>query len=313
MAMGRRSDFKRRPHDAYFTIDPRAVRTLLPYLVADGVTKFAEPCCGRGDMVDALKDHGYQCTLMNDLTWFGIDALELTDFGDPDAIITNPPWTRALMHPLIDHFQKHHPTWLLFDSDWAYNVHAQPFLEHCSDIVAIGRLRWMEESQQTGKDNCSWYRFDINHNGGPRFHGRQSMNDMSATETPAALIGRYIVLRDHRKAADEKFAEFRKAEYDEPMHDIEMKLLDILNKMGSDSIKSKAGTAYTKVSTSITTADGAEFRRHVVGAEAWDLIVFTPAKTAINEMIAAGEPLPPGLNRTTFKTVSINRPKGDRE
>lgn len=132
-------------------------------------------------------------------------------------------------------------------------------------------------------------------------------------KTPADLIGRYVYLRDERKAADEQFAKWRKEHYDVEMDGIETTLLDQLNKLGSDSIKTKNGTAYKKMGVSVTTADGAEFRRHVIGGELWDLIVFTPAKGAINELIAAGEQLPPGLNRSTFWNVNINRPKGDRD
>ena len=64
---------------------------------------------------------------------------------------------------------------------------------------------------------------------------------------------------------------------------------------------------------SLTTADSAAFRRHVIGGELWDLVNFAPNKTAINELIKDGEPLPPGLNRTTFYNVNINRPKEKEE
>ena len=76
------------------------------------------------------------------------------------------------MHGLIAHFQRIAPTWLLLDSDWASTRQAAPFLPHCSDIVAIGRVKWIEGSKHTGKDNYAWYRFDIRHKGGPVFHGR---------------------------------------------------------------------------------------------------------------------------------------------
>ena len=168
--MGRRSDFKRRPHDAYQTIDPRAVQALKPYL--NGVRTFAEPCVGQGELLRQLKDTGLMCVLACDILE-GIDALQLPNFNGCDAIITNPPWTRQLLHPMILHFQQVAPTWLLFDADWAFNKHAAPFLDQCSDIVAIGRLRWMEGSKTSGKDNAAWYRFDDWHNGGPRFHGRR--------------------------------------------------------------------------------------------------------------------------------------------
>lgn len=139
------------------------------------------------------------------------------------------------------------------------------------------------------------------------------MTAIQLKEKPADLIGKYVALRDQRKAADEQFAQWRKENYDLAMDDIEKKLLDMLNQMGTDSVRTRQGTAYKKLSTSVTTADAAEFRRHVIGGEFWDLINFVPNKTAVNELVAAGEPLPPGLNRTGFYNVHINRPKEKEE
>ena len=59
------------------------------------------------------------------------------------------------------------PTWLLIDYDWAAIKQAAPFVPHCSDIVILPRLKWIEDSKDTGKDNHAWYRFDIRHKGGP--------------------------------------------------------------------------------------------------------------------------------------------------
>jgi hypothetical protein len=172
--VAKRSDFKRRKHDAYQTIDARAVRLLKPHL--RGVRTFAEPCVGAGYLVADLQRLGLECTYRDDVVNDGVDALTLTaaDLNGTDAIITNPPWTRALLHPLILHFQKLKPTWLLFDADWAYNRAAVLYLDQCSDIVAVGRLRWIEGTTNTGKDNASWYRFWHRHSGGPRFHNRRT-------------------------------------------------------------------------------------------------------------------------------------------
>lgn len=127
--------------------------------------------------------------------------------------------------------------------------------------------------------------------------------------SPADLIGEYVQLRDLRKAKDAEYADLRREAFDTRMNDIESALLDQLNKDGADSIKTRKGTAYKKLSVSITTADSAAFSRHIIGGELWDLITFTPQKTAINELIKAGEELPPGLNRTTFWNINVNRPK----
>jgi hypothetical protein len=35
-------------------------------------------------------------------------------------------------------------------------------ITYCSKIVSVGRVKWIEGSKNTGKDNCAWYLFDIN-------------------------------------------------------------------------------------------------------------------------------------------------------
>jgi len=171
--MGKRSDFVRRPMDAYQTIDPRAVAALLPFI--EGLSYFAEPYRGEGFLERQLNDIGLACLWSSDIADNDppIDALTLTadDLGAIDAIITNPPWSRPILHEMILHFQKIAPTWLLFDADWAHTKQAAPFLAQCSHIVSVGRLRWIEGTKQTGKDNCAWYRFDAHHANGPHFYG----------------------------------------------------------------------------------------------------------------------------------------------
>jgi hypothetical protein len=166
--MGKRSNFERREADFYPT--PRAaVMPLIPYL--RGVWSFAEPCAGDGALVRHLESFGLRCVYSGDIR-NGQDALELDHYDAADCIITNPPYTRPVMHALIEHFQRILPTWLLLDSDWASTRQAAPFMASCSDIVAIGRVKWIEGSKHTGNDNHAWFRFEMNHKSGPIFHGR---------------------------------------------------------------------------------------------------------------------------------------------
>lgn len=172
--MGKRSDFKRRPMDDYRTIDPRAVGALLPFLAPH--TRFCEPCAGAGDLLDQLVAAGHVCARARDINPQRTD-IERKDAlttltSNIDCFITNPPWTRSILHPLITFLSGQHPTWLLFDADWAHNKHAAPYLDQCSHIVAVGRLIWMPGTKMSGKDNCCWYRFHHSHTGGPRFYGR---------------------------------------------------------------------------------------------------------------------------------------------
>lgn len=154
--MGKRSSFERVEKDFYRTIDKRAVQALVPHL--KDVKTFIEPCCGELDLVNQLQEQGLVCEYWSDIS-LGNDALQLQRC-DSDAIITNPPWSRPILHQMIDHFSKLAPTWLLFDADWMHTKQSVPFMPYCTDIVSIGRLTWIPGTSMVGKDNCCWYRFD---------------------------------------------------------------------------------------------------------------------------------------------------------
>ena len=136
-----------------------------------GIKTFAEPCAGDGDLVRHLEGFGLRCTYSGDIRT-GQDALERDHYGAIDAIITNPPYTRDVLHRLIPHFQSIALTWLLLPADFASTLQAVPFLAHCSDIVTIGRVKWFEHSKYTSKDNFAWYRFDARHKGVTAIHRR---------------------------------------------------------------------------------------------------------------------------------------------
>ena len=186
--MGKRSSFKRIPRDLYPT-PFKAVVPLIPYLRRDGVHSFAEPCDGGGNLIDHLESFGLTCAYRGDIAT-GRDALALTVAAcrGADAIITNPPYryetdpprTRRLMHDLIMHLQRIAPTWLLIDHDWMTNLCAAPYLPHCSDIVVVGRVKWFPDTDNGGKDNYSWYRFDANHRGGTAIHNDRGMRRKSS-------------------------------------------------------------------------------------------------------------------------------------
>jgi hypothetical protein len=130
---------------------------------------------------------------------------------------------------------------------------------------------------------------------------------VNITVKPSDLVEEFVRLRDEKKRAEDTYKTWLDENYNNRMNEIELTLLDTLNQLGSDSISSPAGTAYKKLSVSVTTADGREFRRHVIGGELWDLIEFRPAKTAVNDLVERGEPVPPGLNRSTFFSIGIRR------
>jgi hypothetical protein len=159
-----------------------AILPLLPHL--EPRTRFLEPCAGDGRLIGYLQEHDHVCEGAWDIEpqdpcISKLDVRYLVT-GIPRArvkIITNPPWTRGLLHPLIQHFAGQHDTWLLFDADWAHTIQARPYLAFCERIVSAGRIRWMEgdpnDKGMSAMDNCAWYLFTATRGGGPVFCGRE--------------------------------------------------------------------------------------------------------------------------------------------
>ena len=177
--MGKRSNFERVERDFYPT--PReAVDSLINHLPLHFT--YAEPCAGDFALIGHIADEtgSYnaegdpyaECSYANDII-LGADALNLTekDVTDCDFIITNPPWTRNILHPLIDHFRLLRPTWLLIDGGWMFTKQAVPYLRYCSDIAVIGRLKWIPGSPYASKDDCCWYKF-VDYETDTIFHGK---------------------------------------------------------------------------------------------------------------------------------------------
>jgi hypothetical protein len=101
----------------------------------------------------------------------GDALLDAFDDGAGLTCITNPPWRRDFFHAFITHWRAQMPTWALCDADWMHTIQAKPFLPFCRKIVSVGRVKWIEGSKHTGKDNCAWYLFDATE-GETLFYGR---------------------------------------------------------------------------------------------------------------------------------------------
>lgn len=178
--MGKRSSFERVERDFYPT--PRlAVLPLLPHLKP--ATRFCEPCAGDGALLDVLQSEGHICTRARDIEPRR-DDIEQKDAlttltGNIDCFITNPPWDRSILHPLITFLSGQHPTWLLFDADWIHTRQSAPYINRLRKIVSVGRVKWIPDSTMTGKDNCAWHLFDTPGTNPPAFYGRSALARIS--------------------------------------------------------------------------------------------------------------------------------------
>jgi hypothetical protein len=182
--MGKRTSFERREADFYPT-PFKAVPPLIPYLRRDGIKTFAELCCGEGDLIRHLESFGLKCVHSGDIRT-GQDALAVKRYiGRPDAGITNPPFAdpngpkrnTILLRNLIQQFlDLGVPFWLLLPHDWSANKGSRQFLRRCTDIIAIGRIKWIPNSEYSGGyENSTWVRFDPNYRGDPAFHNDRGL------------------------------------------------------------------------------------------------------------------------------------------
>lgn len=166
--MGKRSDFGRRIADKYYTPELAVILWQLALPSTEypqpGET-WMEPCAGDGAIITALRYAPgrliYSADILPESLWIAkADALR-----DPlppvDWIITNPPWTREILHQMIHRFRRHarQGTWLLFDANWAFTKQAKPYLIFCHRIVSVGRHRWFPGTKHVSKDDAAWYLF----------------------------------------------------------------------------------------------------------------------------------------------------------
>jgi len=160
--MSKRSDFPKVEKDFYATVDPKAIPPTLVHFIR-GRT-YAEPCYGEGDLEDLLMDVA-TCRWRSDIRPT-VDSSRVFDAGDLtsehlkgcDLIITNPPYTKAVLLPLISHLVSLKPTWLLLPSDMAHNQYFTPYMKGCSKVVSIGRLCWFpkEGKRVASTENYIW-------------------------------------------------------------------------------------------------------------------------------------------------------------
>lgn len=175
--MGKNGTWDRNPRDFYPT-PYECVPPLLPHLWPR--THFIEPCAGDGRLIEHLQANGHICEGASDIEPGDPciktqDALYFSSIMPYDSltIITNPPWHRSILHPLIERFAAAHPTWLLIDMNWANTRRAAPLLKCCRKVVVIGRVKWIEDSKGTGKEDAGWFLFTNDQSGPPQFFGRE--------------------------------------------------------------------------------------------------------------------------------------------
>jgi hypothetical protein len=90
-------------------------------------------------------------------------------------------------------------------------------------------------------------------------------------------------------------------------------LLEYLNETGQKSAATVNGTAYWKPKVTYKVTDKDEFRRHVIGTEAWELLTWAAAPTNCEAFTEANSAPPPGTERSAINILYVNQPPKPRK
>ena len=172
----RNASFEKVPKDFYPTTDPNAVEPLVRFI--RGKT-YAEPFYGEGDLEDLLMDVA-TCKWRSDIRETVVPSkvmsatnLTLYDLRNVDCIISNPPFTKDVLLPCIDHLISLKPTWLLLPADMMHNKYFSSYMSICSKVVSVGRVKWFKDSKSCSTDNFSWFYWVDSKLSHTEFYGRQ--------------------------------------------------------------------------------------------------------------------------------------------
>lgn len=125
-------------------------------------------------------------------------------------------------------------------------------------------------------------------------------------ETIETLVAQYVRLRDRIKEADDAHKEKTKAAR-EFLENLNGKLLQQLQTLGGDSIKTQAGTVYKTVKKSASIADGDVFRDFIIQTQAFDMVDWKANAGAVEDYIKSTSVPPPGVNFNMTHVVGVRR------
>lgn len=120
------------------------------------------------------------------------------------------------------------------------------------------------------------------------------------------LVDQYIRLRDKIKEVEDAHKEKLK-NAKEHLETLNNTLLERLNKLGGESVKTQHGTVYRTTKRSASIVDGDTFRQFVIGNEAFDLVDWRANANAVDDFIKDQKAPPPGVNFSTHYTVGVRR------
>ena len=122
-------------------------------------------------------------------------------------------------------------------------------------------------------------------------------------------VEQYVKLRDHIDKLKERHAEELKP-FIETQNLLSGWMLSFLERTGSQSIKTKAGSFYVTTRYSASLADADAFMKHVVSTGQFELLDRRANSTAVKDYIEKNKCPPPGVNMSAVQQVGVRRAPG---
>ncbi len=120
------------------------------------------------------------------------------------------------------------------------------------------------------------------------------------------LAAAYIKLRDLKKQVKERHSEELRP-INERMSAIENAMLEMLNKVGTESARTKAGTVYRSQRTSVKVQDWDEALRYVLDNGYHHMLVRRLSPEGVKDLLENTGELIPGVSLSTDLTVGVRR------
>lgn len=186
--MGKRSNFELKKHGQYYTPES-AIAPLIKHLPTP--LRYIEPCAGNGAIARYLAPYDIRCTAAFDIEpglASGInivkrDATLLMPADIPPYTthaVTNPPWPkrgdqRVTLRIIRRMLELDLTAVMLLPASFMHVQYAGQLLrDHCTRIISVGRVKWVEGSPYTSLDDACWYIFRPEQNRrAPRFYPRR--------------------------------------------------------------------------------------------------------------------------------------------
>lgn len=122
-------------------------------------------------------------------------------------------------------------------------------------------------------------------------------------------VGAYVKLRDQIKAKNDAHAETMAKDL-ELQNMLTAWLTANLERVGAESVKTKAGTVYSSTRYSASLADPQAFMEYVKATDKFDLLDRKANATAVRDHVTETGSLPPGANLSAIRTIGVRRAPG---